>query len=191
MMPKPPRPTGVTILGALSILAGIIGIIGGAAILGLSGFVATAGFPGGAAFVAAIGGFLLIIAILELVYGFGLLGGKGWAWTLAMIGSVLNIIGGIVSLALGSAASIGGLIIAIIILYYLTRPRVKAYFGKGSMPQGAMPTMPMGSMGSMPMGGTGSMGTGAPMGQAQRFCRSCGASLPAGATRCPNCGASV
>src|SRR5215467_2712827 len=138
-MQKPPRPTGVTILAILAILAGIGGLIAGAGLLALSGLVAAA-YPGGAAVAAVIGAFLLILGILELVYGIGMLGGKGWAWILAMIGSVLNIVFGIVSIATGSVASVFGLIIAILILYYLTRPHVKAYFGKGTMPGGMMPS---------------------------------------------------
>ncbi|MBO0888928.1 hypothetical protein J2P12_07500, partial [Candidatus Bathyarchaeota archaeon] len=112
-MMKPSRPTGVTILGVLAILGGIVGLLGGAGLLALSGLAATA-YPGGATVAAAFGAFLLIIGLLELVYGIGMLGGKGWAWILAMIGSVLNIIGGIVSLAFGSVGSIFGLIIAIV-----------------------------------------------------------------------------
>ena len=139
MQPKPSRPTGVTILGILSILAGLGGIIFGAAALGFSGLAAST-YPGGAAVAAVIGAVLLIIGILELIYGIGFFGGKGWAWTLAMIGSVLNVIFGIVSIAFGSVGSVFGLIISILILYYLTRPHVKAYFGKG--PSSMSPSMP-------------------------------------------------
>ena len=73
MQPKPRRPTGVTILGILSILAGLGGIVVGAGVLALSGLVASA-YPGGAAVAAVIGAILLIIGILELVYGFGFFG---------------------------------------------------------------------------------------------------------------------
>jgi zinc-ribbon domain len=188
MQPKPTRPTGVTILGVLAILAGLGGLIGGAALLGLSGLVAST-YPGGATVAAAIGAILLIIGILELVYGIGFFGGKGWAWTLAMIGSVLNIVFGIVSIVFGSVGSVFGLIISILILYYLTRPHVKAYFGKGPSMMGS-PSMPPSGMGSMPMG---SMGSGQPMGSMGMgmTCKNCGASIPAGATRCPSCGAAV
>src|SRR5207245_5514684 len=91
MQPKPRRPTGVTILGILSILAGLGGIVVGAGVLALSGLVASA-YPGGAAVAAVIGAILLIIGILELVYGIGFFCGEGWALTLAFIGSVLNLI---------------------------------------------------------------------------------------------------
>jgi hypothetical protein len=141
MQSKPPRPTGVTVLGVLAILAGLAGLGGGALLLGLSGVVAST-YPGGATVAAAIGAVLLIIGILELVYGIGFFGGKSWAWTLAMIGSVLNIIFGIVSIAFGSFGSVFGLIISILILYYLTRPHVKAYFGKVPPAMGSSPMPP-------------------------------------------------
>jgi hypothetical protein len=43
-------------------------------------------------------------------------------------------------------------------------------------------------MGSMP---TGSMGSSTTMGSMGMTCKNCGASIPAGATRCPSCGAAV
>jgi len=183
MQPKPRRPTGVTILGILSILAGLGGIIVGAGVLALSGLAASA-YPGGATVAAVIGAILLIIGILELVYGIGFFGGKGWAWTLAMIGSVLNIVFGIVSIVFGSVGSVFGLIVSILILYYLTRPHVKAFFGKGGSAMGSS-SMPPSGMSSM------SMGSNQPMGSMGMTCKNCGASIPAGATRCPSCGASV
>jgi hypothetical protein len=53
---------------------------------------------------------------------------------------------------------------------------------KPTMAPGAMPPPMMSS--SMPMGS-------APMGSMGMTCKNCGASIPAGATRCPSCGASV
>jgi hypothetical protein len=181
MQQKPPRPTGVTILGVLAILGGLAGLGGGALLLGLSGVVAST-YPGGAGLVAALGALFLIIGILQLVYGIGFFGGKGWAWTLAIIGSILNIVVGIVAIAIGSFGSFFGLIISLLILYYLTRPRIKAFFGKGPSTMGAA---------SMPSSGMGSMGSSPTMGSIGMTCKSCGASIPAGATRCPSCGAAV
>jgi zinc-ribbon domain len=178
MQQKPARPTGVTILGVLAILAGLGGISVGALALGVSG---------GTGFVVALGAVFLILGILELVYGVGLFGGKGWAWTLAMIGSVLNIIVGIAFIATGSYSSAFGVVISLLILYYLTRPRVKGFFGKGGSMMGPSSMQPPG-MSSMPMG---SMGSSSTMGSMGMTCKSCGASIPAGATRCPSCGASV
>jgi len=53
---------------------------------------------------------------------------------------------------------------------------------KPTMAPGAMPPPMMSS--SMPMGS-------APMGSMGMTCKNCGASIPAGATRCPSCGANL
>ena len=62
---------------------------------------------------------------------------------------------------------------------------------KPAMAPSMMPGQPMGSMPMGSIGSMGSMGTGATTGQMGMTCKNCGASIPAGATRCPSCGASV
>src|SRR2546430_13768935 len=62
---------------------------------------------------------------------------------------------------------------------------------KPAMAPSMMPGQPMGSMPMGSIGSMGSMGTGAATGQMGMTCKNCGASIPAGATRCPSCGASV
>jgi hypothetical protein len=44
--------------------------------------------------------------------------------------SIINIAMGVVSMVTGSVGSIVGIAISGVILYYLYRPHVKAYFGK-------------------------------------------------------------
>lgn len=150
-MQKPSRPTGVTILAVLSILGAIAFLLGGAALIvvGLvigtyagsqltnqitsSGYSALASLTAGtiALVFTAIGAILLILGFLYLAVAVGFLGGRGWAWTLGMIGYIIGIVLNIVQIAFGSYSSAAGLIIGIIIVYYLTRPHVKAFFGKG------------------------------------------------------------
>jgi hypothetical protein len=80
----------------------------------------------------AFGAVLVAIAIVSFVVAYGLLKGKGWAWTLAIILSIISIVWNAITLA--TAANFGGIISIIIsgiILYYLFRPHVKEYFGKG------------------------------------------------------------
>ena len=81
---------------------------------------------------------LVAIAIVSFVVAYGLLKGKGWAWTVSIILSIISIVWNAITLvtaaAAGNAANFGGIIgviISGIILYYLFRPHVKAYFGKG------------------------------------------------------------
>lgn len=80
----------------------------------------------------AFGAVLVAIAIVSFVVAYGLLKGRGWAWTLAIVLSIISIVWNAITLA--TAANFGGIISIItsgIILYYLFRPHVKEYFGKG------------------------------------------------------------
>lgn len=79
----------------------------------------------------AIGVVFLAIAIVSFVVAYGLLKGLGWAWTVTVILSIISIVLNAISIATGNIASIISIIISGIILYYLYRPHVKAYFGKG------------------------------------------------------------
>jgi hypothetical protein len=76
------------------------------------------------------GGFLIAIGIGYLVVSYGLLKGRGWAWTVTLILSYLGIVTSIISIVGGNFASIGHLVISIAIIYFLYRPQSKAYFGK-------------------------------------------------------------
>jgi hypothetical protein len=166
MQPKPKRPTGVTILGVLAILGALGGLISGVALIGLglllgtlatnaaiANAIATSGYPGlsslGVGTISALllvlGAVLLILGILYLAVGIGFFGGKGWAWTLGIIVSVVGIILDIVQIGFGGYSSIVGLIIGLLIIYYLMRPHVKAFFGKGPAMAGGMQPPPMGS----------------------------------------------
>jgi hypothetical protein len=204
MQPKPKRPTGVTVLAILAILGALGLLFSGAALIGLglllgtlatnaavANAIATSGYPGLAslgvgtlsALLVALGAVILILGILYFAVGIGFFGGKGWAWTLGIIVSVVGIVLDIVQIGFGGYSSILGLIIGILIIYYLMRPHVKAFFGKGPAVAGGMQPPPMMSS-SMPMGS-------APMGSMGMTCKNCGASIPAGATRCPSCGAAL
>ena len=92
-----------------------------------------------------IGGILLAVGIGYLVVSYGLLKGKGWAWTITVVLSIIAIIIQIISaittanalLSYDINASWGGIISHIIgiaingvIIYYLFRSHVKAFFGK-------------------------------------------------------------
>jgi lysylphosphatidylglycerol synthetase-like protein (DUF2156 family) len=167
MQPKPKRPTGVTVLAILEILGGLAGLGIGAVLIGSVSTLQS-----------ALGALALIFGILGFVLGIGFLGGKGWAWTLGIIVGVLNIIVSLVETAVVSPSDIAGIIFPIIIIYYLMRPHVKAFFGKGPAMAAGMQPPPMMSS-SMPMGSMG------------MTCKNCGASIPAGATRCPSCGANL
>jgi len=80
----------------------------------------------------AFGAVLVVIGIVSFIVAYGLLKGRGWAWTATIILSIISIVWNAITIA--TAANFGGMIpiiIDAIIIYYLYRPHVKAYFGKG------------------------------------------------------------
>jgi hypothetical protein len=125
-MQKQSRPFGVTIIAILIIIAGVISLligIGSVAIGPLIGLV----------FVVT-GAISLALGVAYLVMAYGLWKGKGWAWTISTIVLFIGIVIDIISLPRRSAGDIVSSIVSIainaVILYYLFRPHVKAYFGK-------------------------------------------------------------
>ena len=137
MMQRPSRPTGITILAILEILIGIIGLLASLAIIGLSALAST--LPSIGLLVGTIGlvigGVFLFFSLVWLATGFGFLHGKGWSWTLGMIFSVLSILGAVGALTTGLiTGGIVGIFFWSLMIYYLTRTHVKAFFGKGLLP---------------------------------------------------------
>jgi hypothetical protein len=79
----------------------------------------------------AFGAVLVAIGIVSFIVAYGLLKGRRWAWTATIILSIISIVWNAITIA--TAANFGGIISIIIdaiIIYYLYRPHVKAYFGK-------------------------------------------------------------
>jgi hypothetical protein len=138
------RPTGVTIIAILNIISGIIMLIGGIALVAIGSVLPgalegemTSGIPPEmfGAFGVAMGGIILALAIFSFVVAYGLWSGKGWAWTLTVVLSIISIALNAISIAGGNFGGIISIIISAVILYYLYRPHVKAYFGKGKLVQ--------------------------------------------------------
>jgi hypothetical protein len=121
------RPTGVTVLAVLEIISGIIAIAFGAlfgTIINSMG-VGIVGGEFGAIF-GVIGGITVVLGAISFVMAWGLLKGKPWTWTITLILTIISLIFDLPSM------NVIGIIIDIVILYYLFRPHVKAYFGKGA-----------------------------------------------------------
>ncbi len=120
------RPLGVTLLAALYILGGIVCIL-----LGIgTGVLGTALFGAlGSAIGGVIGGVVVIIGLVEFAVAYGFLKGMKWSWWVAMVLYVLGLILSIVAIATGSIGAIIGLIIDAGLIYYMTRPTVKTWFG--------------------------------------------------------------
>ena len=65
----------------------------------------------------------------------GLLTGKGWAWLITVIFAIITVVVSIIGILSGSITSIPTLIINGVILYYMYRPHIKSYFGRVSIPK--------------------------------------------------------
>ncbi len=145
MMQKPSRPAGVTILAVLEILFGIVGLLVSIAIIGLAALFSTLPRIGPllSSFGLVIGGVAFFFSLIWLATGVGFLHGRGWAWTLGMIFSVLSLLGSVAALTEGLlTGATGGIFFWTLLLYYLTRSHVKAFFGRGSLL--ANPSLQMG-----------------------------------------------
>jgi hypothetical protein len=144
MMQKPRRPTGITILAILELIGGIFGLLGGILLIGVggSGILSSLGYGIASGLIAALGGGVVVFSLFALLMGWGMWTGKGWAWIIAVILYILGALANLASLAIGVYTSIVGLVIAALILWYLWRPHVKAFFGRGPQAQASPAPQP-------------------------------------------------
>src|ERR687890_808680 len=113
------RPLGVTIISVLAVIGGIGSFVSGLAIITLIPILGI-----------IFGGILVIIGLAYFAVAYGLWKGLNWACTITLIVSAIGIIVGIGSIIVGNVGAIFHVIINGIVIYYLYRPNVKAYFGK-------------------------------------------------------------
>lgn len=132
MQPTPvARPQGVTILAVLAAIGGVLGILGGVALLGLGSLaVAGTGILGGA--IAIFGLIAIVQSVLALAFAYGAWTLKPWAWTLGIAAEAIGIALSVLFIINGSSITSQAIsiIIAGAIIYYLMTPPVKAAFGK-------------------------------------------------------------
>ena len=127
------RPTGVTILAILEIIGGVFSLLGGMGNIIAAVSVTAIPIIGAALgpLLITIGIVLILLGVLAFIVAYGLLKGRGWAWTLALILAIIGIIQGVIGLMMaGGFVAIIGIIINAVVIYYLTRPHVKQFFGK-------------------------------------------------------------
>ena len=136
------RPIGVTILAVIAIIYGIFSLL--LALLGLLGTALLASGTSGAAIHYSAGTLAYatisdaVLGILYLAFGIGALQLKGWAWTAGVVALVLDVLRNIGSVIIrGFSAGtiiipIITIVIALVLLWYLFRPNVRAAFGKAA-----------------------------------------------------------
>ena len=115
--PSGERPLGVTILAVLEIIVGLLGLFSGFTLLTLGAMVPFIG-----AFAALLGAVVLIIGIVDVIIGWGLWSLKSWAWMVALIVNIINLILNAVQFAWLGA------IINLIIILYLQQGDIKSRF---------------------------------------------------------------
>src|SRR5437899_1553443 len=208
MMQKPSRPLGITFLAIIQILICVFGLLIMLAIIAFSALLSALPAVGALASTVGlvIGGVFLFFSLIWLATGVGFLHGKGWAWTLGMIFTILSILGAAYVAFTGVYQAGYALVFWIIMIIYLTRSHVKVFFGKGTvqtyMP--AMNTQPTMRAAPVLQSQTQYAPTAPPTLQynptpapipaqtsatATGKCRSCGMPLAPGNSFCTNCGA--
>ncbi len=121
------RPLGVTILGILWILAGVLSLLGGLGIVAIGTVLAG---PIGGVIGLVFGFVFIIIGIISIILGIGCFKGWGWVWMLGVIVTIIGLVLGIYTLFTSGWSALITIIIDAIILWYLFQPNVKAYFGR-------------------------------------------------------------
>lgn len=126
------RPAGVTALAILQTIAGVLPLAIALPMIVMIGSASTLvrGIQNLSMIFPTVWVFMVIPGVLSLVIAYGLWTGRELAWTIAYVFAILGIILGIVSLPSGVIT----IIINGVTIYYLTRPHVKEFFGKGVKP---------------------------------------------------------
>lgn len=132
---SPDRPLGVTAIGALLVVAPFVGALGLLAI-------AVPGTPldvlwkvnpsGAAAFhrYPALVGVVVCVLPVAVAAGVGLLRMRRWGRLLAMALLAVNALGDAIAIAAEGARGVVGVLIAVALLVYLSRPRIRRAFGE-------------------------------------------------------------
>jgi hypothetical protein len=142
------RPRRVTIAATVNIIVGVAGLFFGI------GFIAQdavfhpliesafdlpqrnlsadqASTPG---FGIALGAAFIPLAIVSFIVASGLLEGRRWAWTAALVLSIISMVWYAFTVAIipSNGGRTLGVIIGAVTIYYLYTPHLKEYLGKGS-----------------------------------------------------------
>jgi uncharacterized membrane protein (DUF2068 family) len=136
------RPTGVTILGVLFVIAGAFTLLGGIATLVAIPFVSnvnpnvignnelqfngqqplltpseqTAALAqGSGSILTVLGAVLIPLGIASLVVAYGLFKGKSWAWFVAVALSIIGLVVNVISIVTSNMGAIAGALVGIAI----------------------------------------------------------------------------
>ena len=131
-------PVGVKVLTGLAILAGLIMVVGGVALMALASQIPLALIPPEQMplvpfVVSAVGVTLIVIGSASILLAVGLFRGVRLAWRAMTVIAFIGIVVAALSVLTGDITMLGSAIINGAILYYLYRPNVKQYFGRARL----------------------------------------------------------
>ena len=119
--PTGARPTGVTIVAILALVAGLLGLVASVTILGLGGSLAIFS-----------GLITLAISVAELAMGYGFWTTQAWSWRLGAVLAFANPLWEIARFLFRGADPLN-LVVAVVFagiwLYYLNLPSIRTIFG--------------------------------------------------------------
>ena len=133
------RPAGITILAVIAVIYGIFNLL--LALLGLLGSALLASRVAAAAIKYSAGTLVYatisdaVLGVVFLVFGIGALRLKGWAWTTGIAALALELVRQIVGVVIQGFSVVTivrdsiTIVIALVLLWYLFRPNVRAAFG--------------------------------------------------------------
>ena len=140
------RPRGVAIAATVNIIGGVAGLVFAIGFIAQDALLhpiiesafdlqrrnlsaEQASTPG---FGIAFGAAFVPLAIVSFIVASGLLKGRRWAWTAALILSIISMVWYAFTVVIipSNGGRTLGVIIGAVTIYYLYRPHVKAYLGK-------------------------------------------------------------
>jgi hypothetical protein len=136
------RPTGATVIAIIEGILGVLLSLLALAAIGLGGIaggiVGSSDVEGGAAAAGILAGLgfvfgiiALLLAILYFAIAYGVWKGRGWAWMLGVVVSIIGVVFGVLGLSAGASISnLVSLALPIVVLYFLWQPDVKRWLGR-------------------------------------------------------------
>jgi len=121
------RPRGIAILAVLQILASLALLVGGLVLLVAAGLPPSSDVQGEAG-AFALGTVLVLLGILSLIVAWGLWTLQPWARQVAILFAIVSLGTDVVSIVTGGYENAVALLIDLLLIWYLTRPGVRAAF---------------------------------------------------------------